>query len=94
MFRDDNGQTGGTALSTTGGFANAANTQNAIMKEDNVAMLAAPISATVTPFVVQRVYRFPVLFELYVRVVVEPIYTEPPDRTPPSLLIRVNKAAG
>lgn len=88
-FRDD---TGLVVPSTTGGLATAATTQNATLPEDVPVLFATPISATTDPFVVQRSLSFYVPSRLYVRVVIVPTYSEPPDVIPPSIAVRVNKA--
>lgn len=96
MFRNDNGQTSG-APSTTGGFTDAANTQNAPLPEDVLALWPANRSATADandPDVTQRVIPFYVAAYLYVRVVFVPIFSEPPDFLVPLLSARVHKAVG
>lgn len=92
MFRNDTGQTAG-APSATGGYAAAATTQNAPLLEDLTPILPAVLTTTGNPIVVQRAIPFNVASALYVRVVLVPIYTEPPDRSVPALCVRVNKAA-
>ena len=92
-FRDDDGLSAG-ALSTTGGFASAATTQNPILQEDVIMILPAPASAVSATVVIQRAYRFLVEFELYVRLVFTANYDGPTDVKPPSLYVAVNKAAG
>jgi hypothetical protein len=94
LYRLDTGQTGLITPSTTGGYADATTTQNAPLLEDVLAALPAPISATTEPFVVQRAIRFRVDYELYVRLVLCPIYTEPSSGVVPGLAVRVNKATG
>lgn len=93
MFRDDTGLSAG-ALSTTGGLATAAMTQNAPLKEDMVPILPAVASAVAADVVIQKAYRFLCEFESYVRVVAVAIYTEPPDVVPPSLYMAAQKATG
>lgn len=93
VFRDDAGATAG-ALSTEGGIASAAMTQNAVLVEDNVLVFPAPTSAVAATVVVQRAYRFLVEFESYVRVAAMAHYDGPTDVLPPSLYMAVQKATG
>lgn len=90
MFRNDTGVS--ATPSTTGGYAAAATTQNAPLYEDLTPILPATLTTTGDPLVVQRAVPFNVAGALYVRVVLLPIYTEPPDRELPMLAVRVNKA--
>src|SRR3990167_7224716 len=88
-FRDDPGA--GLVPSPTGGFTDAANTNNAPLPEDVPVLYPAARTATVDD-VTQRVIGFYVGQYAYVRVVFIPTYTEPPDFVVPLLAARVYKA--
>lgn len=78
--------------SGTGGYSSGADmTQNAPLWEDLTPLLPYAIDGfDVAP--IQKAIPFNVASALYVRVVLLPIYTEPPDVGLPSLYVRVNKA--
>lgn len=88
-FRDDTGA--GLVPSTTGGFTDNANTNNAPLPEDVPILYPAARTATVDD-VTQRVIGFYVGQYAYVRIVFIPTYVEPPDNVVPLLAARVYKA--